>query len=85
MKIGIIGANHTSITAITHALPEHEIVVIDESEVNGIVSDTNTFKISPHPLISELQKPYILNEFKKHRQGGNNRKKVKRKKARNGR
>ena len=79
--------------AIAHATHNHEIIQIEESEVNLIQpSDFSTPILITNPYGIEEEKrrteAFYVDEFssqKKHRKGGNNRKSVKRKKARNGR
>jgi hypothetical protein len=85
MKIGIIGSNGAGIDMISHAMPNHEIIQIEESEVNLIQPADFAIPIEITNPYKEEYPECIEGEFKKHRKGGNNRKQVKRKKARNGR
>ena len=91
MKIGIIGTGGAGLDMIAHAMPNHEIIQIEESEVNLVQpSDFATPILITNPYGVEEEKRrteafYVdeLSNQKKHRKGGNNRKQVKRKKARN--
>jgi hypothetical protein len=92
MKIGIIGTGGAGLDMIAHAMPNHEIIQIEESEVNLVQpSDfaTPILITNPYGIEEEkrLKEQMYIDEWegkKKHRKGGNNRKQVKRKKARNG-
>jgi hypothetical protein len=85
MKIGVIGTGGAGIEAIRKVLPNHEIIQIEESEVNLVQPSDFAIPIALTNPYKEEYPEYIEGEFKKHRKGGNNRKKTKRKKARNGR